>query len=172
MQFGIHSASLICKVFVVVVQSLSRIHLFSTPWTAARQASLSFIISQSLLRLMSIELVIPSSHLIFHCPLLLLPSIFSRTRIFSNESALYIRCPQYWSFSFSFSPSNIKSIKFMKCFSFFANSSLVNMVNIFEIHWTFCVATPVSQNDAVQEGQRSSVYLGKAALEQESEWLW
>ena len=60
----------------------------------------------------------------------------------------------------------------MKCFSFFANSSLVNMVNIFEIHWTFCVATPVSQNDAVQEGQRSSVYLGKAALEQESEWLW
>ena len=89
-------------------------------------------------KLMSIELVISSSHLIFRCLLLLLPSVFPRTRIFSNESALYIRWPKYWSFSFSFSPSNIKHIKFMKCFSFYANSSLVNMVNIFEIHWTFC----------------------------------
>ena len=77
---------------VVVVQLFIR--LFSTPWTAARQASLSFTISWSLLRLMSIEAVMPSNHLIFCCPLLLLPSIFPSIRVFSNESALCIRWPK------------------------------------------------------------------------------
>ena len=89
---------------VVVVQLF--IGLFSTPWTAARQASLSFTISWSLLRLMSIEAVMPSNHLIFCRPLLLLPSIFPSIRVFSNESALCIRWPKYWSFSFSINPSN------------------------------------------------------------------
>ena len=76
------------------------------PWTTARQASLSFIVSQSLLKLMSIELVMPSNHLILCRPLLLLPSIFPSIRLFSSESALHIRWPEYWSFSFSVSPSN------------------------------------------------------------------
>ena len=77
-----------------------------TPWTAARQASLSFTISQNLLKLMSIESVMPSDHLILYHPLLLLLSIFPSIRVFSNELALHIRWPKYWSFSFSISPSN------------------------------------------------------------------
>ena len=88
------------------VQLLSRVQLFGTPWTAARQASLSFTISQSLLTFMSIKSVIPSNHLILCCPLLLLLSVFSSTRAFCNESALGIRWSKYWSFSFSISPSN------------------------------------------------------------------
>ena len=76
------------------------------PWTVARQASLSITISQSLHKLMSIELVMPSNHLILCCPLLLLPSIFPSIRVFSNESALPVRWPKYWSFIFSISPSN------------------------------------------------------------------
>ena len=88
------------------VQSLRHVRLFVTPWTAARQASLSFTISQSLLRLISIESVMPSSHLILCHPLLLLPSIFPSIRVFSKESALRIRWPKYGSFSFSISPSN------------------------------------------------------------------
>ena len=87
-------------------QLLRRVRLLVTPWTAARQASLSIINSQSLLKLMSIELVMPSSHLIFCRPLLLLPSIFPRIRVFSNESAFRIRWPNYWSFSFSISSSS------------------------------------------------------------------
>ena len=91
----------------VVVQSLSHIRLFVTPWTAARQASLSFTISQSLLKLMSIELVMPTDHLILCRPLLLLPSIFPSTRVFSSKSALLlITWPKCWSFSFSISPSS------------------------------------------------------------------
>ena len=89
-----------------VVQSLSRVWLFATPWTATRQASLSFTISQNLLKLMSIEVVMPSNHLILCRPLLLLPSILPSNRIFSNESALRIRWPKHRSFSFSISPSN------------------------------------------------------------------
>ena len=89
-----------------VVQSLSCVWLFVTPWTAARQASLSFTISWSLLKLMFIEFVILSSHLILCHPLLLLPSIFPSIRVFSNESALCIRWPKYWSFSFSISPAH------------------------------------------------------------------
>ena len=80
--------------------------LFATPWTAARQASLSFTISQSSFKLMSIELVMPSNHLILCHPLLLPPSVFPSIRVFSNESVLRIRWPKYWSFSFSISPSN------------------------------------------------------------------
>ena len=87
------------------VQSLSRVWLFATPWTAACQASLSITNSRSSLRLTSIELVMPSSHLTLCRPLLLLPSIFPSIRVFSNESALHIRWLKYWSFSFSISPS-------------------------------------------------------------------
>ena len=86
------------------VQLLSHVLLFVTPWTAARQASLSITNSQSLLKLMSIELVMPSNHLILSCPFLLPPSIFPSIRVFSNESALHIRWPKYWSFSFIISP--------------------------------------------------------------------
>ena len=93
--------------FVVVVQSLSHVRFFATPWTKAHQASPSFPISRSLLKFMSIVLVMPSSHLVLCCPLLLLPSsIFLSIRVFSNESALRIRWPEYWNFSFSISPSN------------------------------------------------------------------
>ena len=88
------------------VQLLSRVQFFSTPWTAARQASLSNSNSQHLLKLMSIESVMPSNHLILCHPLLLPPSIFPSIRIFSNESVLPIRWPKYWSFSFSINPSN------------------------------------------------------------------
>ena len=92
--------------FAAVVQLLSHVQLFATPWTAACQASLSFTISWNLLKLMSIESVIPSDHLILCHPLLLLPSIFPSTRVFSKESALRIRWPKYWSFSSNISPSN------------------------------------------------------------------
>ena len=91
---------------IVVAQSLSRVRLFVTPWTAGCQASLSFTVSQSLLRLTSIESVMPSNHLILYRPLLLLPSIFTSIRVFSNESVLHIMWPKNWSFSFSNSPSN------------------------------------------------------------------
>ena len=94
-----HECTCVCIYTVVVVQLLSHIRLFETAWTAARQASLSFAISWSLLKLMSIESVMPSN-------LLLPPSIFPSIRAFSNESALHIRWPEYWSFSFSISPSN------------------------------------------------------------------
>ena len=88
------------------VQLLSFVWLFATPWTAARQASLSITSYQSLLKLMSIESVMPSNYLILCCPLLLLPSIFASIRVFTNESVLRIRWPEYWSFSFNISPSN------------------------------------------------------------------
>ena len=88
------------------VQSLSHVWLFATPWTAASKASLSITNTKSLLKLMSIELVMPSKHLILCCPLLLLPSIFPSIRVFSNESVLHISWPKYWRFSFSICPSN------------------------------------------------------------------
>ena len=91
---------------VFVVQLLSCVQLFATPWTAASQASLSFTISQRLLKLMSIEAVMPSNKLILCHPLPLPPSVFPSIRVFSNESVLRIRWPKYWSFSFSISPSN------------------------------------------------------------------
>ena len=88
------------------VQLLSCVWLFATPWTATRQASLSITNSRSLLKLMFIESMMPSNHLILCHPLLLPPSIFPSIRVFSNESALHIRWPKYWSFSFSINPSN------------------------------------------------------------------
>ena len=88
------------------VQSLSHVWLFATPWTAAHQASLSITNCQTLPKLMSIESVMPSNHLILCNPHLLLPSIFPSIRVYSNESALCIRWPKYWSFSFNISPSN------------------------------------------------------------------
>ena len=105
------------------VQSLSHVQLFVTPWTAAHQASLSFTVSQSLLKLMSIESVMPYNHLILCYPLLLLPSIFPSIRVFPNESAACIIWPNDWSFSFSISPSNEYSglISFrMDCFDLLA----------------------------------------------------
>ena len=93
-----------CKSTINSVQSLSHVQL--TPWTAARQASLSITNSYSLPKLMSIESVMPPNHLILYCPLLLWPSIFPSIRVFSNESALRIRWPKYWSFSFIISPFN------------------------------------------------------------------
>ena len=94
-----------CFAFVFVVQPLNCVWLFETLWTAVHQASLSITIFQSLLKFMSIESVIPSNHLIFCHPLLLLPSIFPIIRVFSNESAVGIRWPKYWSFTFSINPS-------------------------------------------------------------------
>ena len=88
------------------VQSLSCVRFFAAPWTAARQASLSITNSRSLLKLMSTELVMPSNYLILCCPFLLLASIFPSIRVFSNESAVCIRWPKYWSFSFNIIPSN------------------------------------------------------------------
>ena len=88
------------------IQSLGHVRLFATPWTVAQQASLSITNSWSLLKFMFIESVMPSNHLIFYRPLLLLPSIFPSIAVFSNESVLRIRWPKYWSFSFSISPSN------------------------------------------------------------------
>ena len=107
------------------VQSLSHVWLFVTPWTAALQASLSITNSRSLLRLMSIESVMPSNHLILCHPLLLPPSIFPSTRIFSNGLVLHIRWPKFWGFSLSISPSNEYSglISFrMDCFDIFLQS--------------------------------------------------
>ena len=88
------------------VQSTSRVRLLATPWSAARQPSLSIINSRSLLKLMFIESVMPSNQLILCCPLLLPPSIFPSIRVYSNESVLCIRWPKYWSFSFNVSPSD------------------------------------------------------------------
>ena len=91
---------------VSLMQLFSRVRLFAAPWAAARHASLSITNSRSLLKLMSIESVIPSNHLILCHPLLLLPSIFPSIRVFSKKSVLHIRWPKFWSFSFSISPSN------------------------------------------------------------------
>ena len=88
------------------VQSPSRVRIFATPWIAARQASLSITNSRSLLKLMSIKSVMPSSHLIPCCPLILLPPVPPSIRVFSSESTLHTTWPKYWSFSFSISPSN------------------------------------------------------------------
>ena len=92
---------------IVVVRSFSCVQLFATPWTAAHQASLSFTISQSLLKFMSIESVMLSNHLILCHPLLLLPSIIQSIKVFSNELALCIRWLKYWNFNFSIRPTNV-----------------------------------------------------------------
>ena len=96
---------LIFQMLLLLLSCFSRVQFCATPWTAACQASVSFTISWSLLRLMSLESVMPSNHLVLYCPLLL-PSVFPSIGVFSNESALGIRWPKYWSFSFNISPSN------------------------------------------------------------------
>ena len=108
---SLHLCLFCCLAYRIIIQFssvqwLSHVWLFETPWTAARQASLSITNSWSLLKLMSIELVMPSNHFILCHPLLLLPLIFPSIRVFSSESVLHIRWPKYWSFSFSISPSN------------------------------------------------------------------
>ena len=103
----IFTLNIVClEIQSIVVWSLSCIWLFVTPWTVACQATLSFTVSWSLLKFMSIESVMPSSHLVLCHPLLLLPSIFPSIRVFSHETVLRIRWPKYWSFSFSISPSD------------------------------------------------------------------
>ena len=99
-------AGYVLYIIAVAVQLPSCVHLFATPWTSACQASLSLTICWSLPKFMSIALMMPSNHLILCHPFLLLPSIFPSIRVFSNESALPIRLPKFWSFSFSVSPSN------------------------------------------------------------------
>ena len=105
LEFAFSDIKITCSDSLRSVQSLSRVRLFATPWTAACQASLSITNPWSLLKLMSIESVMPSNHLILCCPLLLLPSIFPSIRVFSSESVLCIRWLDYWSLSFSISPS-------------------------------------------------------------------
>ena len=109
LEFWFTLAKIILIAFIIhcfsSVQSLSRVQLLATPWIAARQASLSLTNSRSSLKLTSIELVMPSSHLILCCPLLLLPPILPSIRVFSSESTLRMRWPKYWSFSFSIIPS-------------------------------------------------------------------
>ena len=102
----VFGAQFFCLLQFSTVQLLSHVQLFATPWTVAHQASLSVTNSWNLLKLMSIESVMPSNHIILCRPLLLLPSIFPSIRVFSNESVLHIKWPKYWSFSFSISPSN------------------------------------------------------------------
>ena len=104
--FNVDSSQLFSMHQFSSVQLFSHVRLFATLWTTARQASLSITNSRSLPKLMSIESVMPSNHLILCHPLFLLPSIFPSIRVFSNESVLHIRWPKYWSFSFSISPSN------------------------------------------------------------------
>ena len=106
------SLGILSNLAIVVVQLLSLVWLFATPWTAACQTSLFFTISRSLLKLMSIELMMPSNHLILCQPLFLLPSILPSSRVFSNESALHIRWPKYWRFSFSLSNEYSELISF------------------------------------------------------------
>ena len=125
------------------VQLLNPVQLFVTQWTAPYQASLSITNSQSLLKLMSIESVMPSNHLILYHPLLLRPSIFPSIRVFSNKSVLHIRWPKYWSFSFSISPSNDYSglISFrMEWFDLLAVKGLSRVFsnNTVQNHQFFC----------------------------------
>ena len=128
------------------IQSLSHIRLFATPWTAARQASLSLTNSWSLLKLMSLESVMPSSHLILYHPLLLLPLIFLRIRVCSNVSVLCIRWPKYWSFSFSISPSN-------------EYSGLIS----FRMHWLDLLAVQGTLKSLLQHhSSKASIFLHSA----------
>ena len=118
-----------------------------TSWTAGRQASLTFTISQSLFKLMSIESVMPSNHLILYCPLLLLPSIFPSIRVYSNESVLPIRWPKYWSFSFSISPSN-------------QYSGLIS----FRIHWLDLLAVQGTLKSLLQHHSSKASILWRSAF--------
>ena len=128
----------------IVVQSLSRVRFFVVPWIAAFQPSLSFTISWSLLKLMSIESMVPSNHLILCHPLLLLPSIFLSIRVFSNESPLHIRWPKYWSFSFNISPSN-------------EYSGLISFIMDFS-PWDSQESSPTSQFKSINSSALSFLY--------------
>ena len=124
------------------VQLLSHVWLFATPWTEAHKASLSFTNSRSLLKLMSIESVMPSNHLILCHPLLLQPSIIPSIRVFSNESALRMRWPKYWSFSFSISPSNEYSGLISFRIDWFVSLQSKRLLRVFsnttvQKHWFF-----------------------------------
>ena len=131
----------------VLVQSLSRVQLFVTPWTAALQTSLFFTISWSLLRFMSMELVMPSNHLILCCPLLLLPSVFLSIRVFANNSALHIRWPQYSSFSIS--PSN----EYSGLISF-----RINWFDLLAVRGTLKEASPAPQFESISSTVLSLLY--------------
>ena len=133
------------------VQSFNCVQFFATPWTAACQAALSHTNSRSLLKLMSIELVMPSNHLILCHPLLLLPSIFPSIRVFLNESVLHIRWPKYWSFSFSISPSSEHSglifFKMCVCVCMLSCSVVSDSVS----PWTVTLQAPLSLGFSRQE---------------------
>ena len=137
-----------CSYIVVSNLATSCVQLFATPRTAAHQASLLSTISWNLLKLMSIELVMPSIHLIFCHPLLLLPSIFPSTRIFSNELALCIMWPKYWSFSFSISPSNEYSG--LICFR-------INWFDFLAVQGTL-KSSPISQFKSISSSMVSFLY--------------
>ena len=131
------------------VQSLSRVRLFATPWTAACQASLSITNSRSLLKLMSIELVMPSNCVILCWPLLLLPSVFASIRVFSNESALCISWPKYWSFSFNISPER----------SHIEHSEL-----IFRMDWLDLLAVQGTLKSLLQHHSSNALILQRSAF--------
>ena len=135
----------------VAVQSLSHVQLFVTPWTAAHQASLSFTISWSLFKLMSIMLLMSSNHLILCLPLLLLPSIFPSIRVFSRELGFHIRWPKFWSFSFSMSHSNeysgLISFRIDQCHLLAVQGTLKSLLQYHSIskasifrHWAFFIS--------------------------------
>ena len=129
------------------VQSLSHVQLFASPWTAAHQASLSITISQSLLKLMSIESVMPSNHLILCCPLLLQPSIFPSIRVFSNEFALCIRWPEYWSFSISPFSEESGLISFR-----------IDWFDLLAIQGTLQESSPAPQSESINSSVLSFLY--------------
>ena len=131
------------------VQLLSNVRLFVTPWTEACQASLSINNSQSLLRLMSIEVVMPSNHLILCCPLLLLPSIFPSIRVFSNDSVLHIGWPKYWSFRFSISPSN----EYSRLISF-----RMDWLDLLAVQGTLKESSPIPQFKSINSLALSFLY--------------
>ena len=132
------------------VQSLSHVQLLGTPWTAARQASLSITNSQSLLKLMSIESMMPSNHFILYFPFVFLPSIFTSIRVISNESVLHIRWPKYWSFSFNTSSSSEYSglISFRMCWLDLLavtltsinliQFNLIQSIAVYQLHCALC----------------------------------
>ena len=131
------------------VQSLSPVRLFATSWTAAHQASLSITNSWSLLKFMSIESMMPSNHLIFCHPLLLPPSIFTSIRVFSNESALLITWPMYWSFSFSISPSNEYSG---------LTSFMIGWFDLLAVQGTLKNLFPTPQFESINSSELSLLY--------------
>ena len=134
---------------VVDFQSLSRVQLFVTLWTAARQASLLFIISWSLLKLMFVESVMPSNCLMLCCPLLLLSSILPSIRVFSSESVLRNRWPKYWSFSFSMSPSNEYSGLIF---------SRIDWFDLLAVHGTLQESSPAPQFGSISSSALSLLY--------------